>query len=78
MHWRHDQSRRVSFAEETLRNTEWSFYVIPLLKFRVKLKSGETVYFGHLVMRRKLPDGSWEYRRPTNEEAAEEQTSNAW
>jgi hypothetical protein len=61
-----------------MQSTAWEHYIVSPWRFRVKLRAGEFVYFGHLVMRRRLPDGSLEYRQPTTEEAADEQTRNAW
>lgn len=56
----------------------WEYYDVPPWRFRVKLKTGEYAYFGATLMRRKLADGIWEYRRPTDEEGGEYQSMTAW
>lgn len=56
----------------------WEYYDVTPWRFRVKLKNGEYAYFGTTLMRRKLDDGLWEYRRPTDDEGAEYQSQTAW
>jgi len=56
----------------------WEFYDVPPWRFRVKLKNGEHAYFGSTVMRRRLDDGTWEYRPLTDDEGSEYLSMNAW
>jgi hypothetical protein len=72
-----DATRGLAVPKTPVR-PEWDYYEVALFKFRVQLKSGEHVYPGTIVLRRRLDDGRWEYRWPTEDEADEYQRRDAW
>lgn len=57
---------------------DWETFFIHPWRWSVLLMDGTKAYWSRTVMRRKLPDGSWQYRRMTDQEAADEQDKNAW
>jgi hypothetical protein len=48
------------------------------LFFTPRLNDGSELNYGDHVMRRLLPDGTWEYRKATPEEAAEFFSNRQW
>jgi hypothetical protein len=62
-------SRVVSSAKST--DTGWQYYHVPPFR-SVKLKDGAVAKFNDLLLRRRLADGTWEYRRATQDELDDE------
>jgi hypothetical protein len=71
--------RTVSEIPEADRLTgDWLDFVVPFWYIPVRLTDGSRASMGNHVMRRKLSDGSWQYRSPAKDEAADFDSSMRW
>lgn len=60
-----------------MQNHEWRIYDVPPWR-RIKLPNGRTAKLLERVLRRRAPDGSWQYREMTGNEEFEQQAREAW
>jgi hypothetical protein len=58
---------------------EWHSYDAPLWSWiKIKLPNGRAAKSLESIMRRRAPDGSWQYREMTAQEIRDQRDNDAW